>query len=405
MNISDLTITSLDVINAYDVVTGAWLYRLDELQSATISQGQETVDITGKQGRKLATLKRNKTATISGANGLVSGGMLESQTGCKFENKITKVRWDDYLVVTGGTATTNYRAVGNVGSEIISIDIRNSDGTAGVVLEQDATPSDGKFAYDPATKEITFSGIADGTEVIAHYDRNIQASVLENYSDTYSGKAALYVDATAEDKCANVFHLQFYFPKADFNGEFSIEMGGDQVVHNFEAEALTNGYCSASTAAEGILWTYTIFGATQGDAEDDTTAENPEDTTKATTDKLTIPGQTESLLGKNVSELIGTDVQVYEDGSVVGTLKNVTDFTEFNKADPAEQSGHYFPFHLTQTGTKMTLKKNGVAKAGKQNMDFDADIIFRVDDANTTFTVEVDSTEVITLSFKGATFA
>lgn len=269
MNVSDLTITSLDIINAYDVVTGAWMYRLDELQNATISQGQETVDITGKQGRKLSTLKRNKTATISGTNGLVSGGLMESQTGCKFENKTTKVRWDDYLVVSGNEAVTAYRAVGSVGSEVISVDIRNSDGTLGVILEQDAEAGDGKFAYNPETKTLTFVDIPDGTEVIAHYDRNIQASVLENYSDTYSGKATLYIDATAEDKCANIYHIQFCFPKADFNGEFSIEMGGDQVVHNFEAEALTNGYCSASTAAEGILWTYTIFGANAEDAEED----------------------------------------------------------------------------------------------------------------------------------------
>lgn len=110
-------------------------------------------------------------------------------------------------------------------------------------------------------------------------------------------------------------------------------------------------------------------------------------------------------MGKTVSELIGTDIKVYADGSVKGTLKNVSDFTEFNTADVKEQSGHYFPFHLTQAGTKMTLKTNGVAKAGKENMTFDPDIIFRVADKNTTFTVEVDGKEVVTLNFKNAIFA
>lgn len=122
-------------------------------------------------------------------------------------------------------------------------------------------------------------------------------------------------------------------------------------------------------------------------------------------DKLTIPAQSQTLLGKSVSELIGTDVKVYADGTVYGTLKNVTEFTEFNEAEPDEQSGYYFPLHLTQTGEKMTLKKNGVSKAGKLDMDFDADIIFRVDDANTTFTIEVDGAEVVTLNFKNAIFA
>lgn len=122
-------------------------------------------------------------------------------------------------------------------------------------------------------------------------------------------------------------------------------------------------------------------------------------------DRLTIPAQGQTLLGKLVSDLIGTDVQVYADGSVTGTLKNVSGFTEFNSADVSEQSGHYFPLYLTQTGTKMTLKTNGVAKFGKEDMDFDPDILFRVADKNTTFTIEVDGVQVVTLNFKKATFA
>ena len=53
----------------------------------------------------------------------------------------------------------------------------------------------------------------------------------------------------------------------------------------------------------------------------------------------------------------------------------------------------------------MTLKTNGVAKPEKENMAFDPDILFRVSDANTTFTIEVDGKEVITLNFRKAIFA
>jgi hypothetical protein len=80
-------------------------------------------------------------------------------------------------------------------------------------------------------------------------------------SDTYSGKCSLYVDAFAEDKCAGVYRIQFYIPKADFNGEFSFEMGDNQTAHAFEAESLA-GACGSA----GTLWTYTIFGANAADA-------------------------------------------------------------------------------------------------------------------------------------------
>ena len=261
MNINDIAITSLEVISGFDISTGAYLFTLDELQNATIANSQEKQDITGKQGRKLTSLKKNKSVVVSGSNGLVSGGLFELQVGSKFENKATEVMWTDYLTVSSNSATTNYTAVGTEGAEISAVYTKNSDGTLGEPLEQAASAAAGKFAYAPDTKQLTFTGLTDGTEVVVYYMRKIQANTLENLSDQYSGKCALYIDALGEDKCANVYRIQFYIPKADFSGEFSLEMGDNQTVHAFEAEALAGG-CGGSAA----LWTYTIFGANAADA-------------------------------------------------------------------------------------------------------------------------------------------
>ena len=256
MNINDITITSLETITAFDTITGAYKFTLDELQSSTIANSQEKTDITGKGGRKISSLKRNKAVTISGNNGLVSGGLLEMQTGGKFENKATEVLWTDYQTVSGSKATTAFKAVGTAGAEIKELKIRKADGTLTESLEQAAEVAEGKFTYDPATKALAFhENVEDGTEIVIYYERKVLADVLSNESDVYSGKCALYVDALAEDKCSNVYRVQFYIPKADFSGEFSIEMGDNQTVHAFEAESLS-GACGAGAN----LWTYTIFG-------------------------------------------------------------------------------------------------------------------------------------------------
>lgn len=261
MNINDITITSLETITAFDVVTGNYKFTLDELQNATIAQSQESAEITGKGGRKLSTLKRNKAVTISGTNGLVSGGLLEIQTGSSFENKTTEVLWTDYLTVSNKTATTSWKAVGTEGAEIEALYIKNSDGTLGEPLEQSDTAATGVFTYAPDTKTLTFhTDVVDGTEIVVYYKRKIQADVLKNESDVYSGKCSLFIDALAEDKCANVYRVQFYVPKADFSGEFSFEMGDNQTVHAFEAESLA-GACGAGSS----LWTYTVFGANASD--------------------------------------------------------------------------------------------------------------------------------------------
>lgn len=259
MNINDVTITSLETITTFDMI-GKYLFTLDELQNASISNTQETEDITGKQGRKLSSLKRNKAVTVSGTNGMVSGGLMEIQTGGSFVNGTTVVLHTDYLEVSSNQATTSFKAVGTSGAEIIDAFVRNDDGTVGDIMTQGATASDGVFTYSPETKQMEFSGLADGTEIVVHYNRKIQASVLANDSDVYSGKCQMYIDALGEDKCANVYHIQFFFPKADFSGEFSIEMGDSQTVHSFEAEALA-GACGTG----GKMWTYTIYGANTED--------------------------------------------------------------------------------------------------------------------------------------------
>lgn len=111
------------------------------------------------------------------------------------------------------------------------------------------------------------------------------------------------------------------------------------------------------------------------------------------------PGS-QTLLWKQVSELVGDDLMVKADGSVTGTFHHVTGYTEFS-SEPDEQEGYYFPFHLTKTGSKMTFKKNG--SPTKQNIAFDPDIIFRVT-KNDTFEVLVDNQSVVTFNFSGATF-
>lgn len=260
--IQDLTVTSLETITAFNHISGAYLFTLDELQNATIGQGEEKTDITGRAGRKITSLKRNKTFTIDATNGMLSAGLLSLQTGTDWETKETVVRHTDYLTVKNNEAATQWKASGTAGAEIVDLIVKNEDGTLSNSLEQAETAAEGKFAYNPETKKLIFSGIEDGTEVIVYYDRKISADVLEGDGSKYSGKATLYIDFIAEDKCGKSYHGQFFVPKADISGEFSIEMGDNQTVHAFNAEALA-GACGLSG---DNLWTFTIFGSDTQDA-------------------------------------------------------------------------------------------------------------------------------------------
>lgn len=265
----DIAITSIETMDFFEPASKAYMFSLDEIQSATVAQTQDKENITGKQGRAINSLKRNKAITISGNSGIVSGGLLELQTGGKFVNKKTQVMWCDYLTVASNKATTSFKAVGAEGNEIESIYVRNGDGTLGKEYTQNSTAdATGHFAYTPTTKQIDFfeGDIDDGTEIVVYYKRQIQADVLENMSDHYSGKATAYINAMGEDKCANIYRVQIYVPLGDFNGEFSLEMGENQAVHAFEFEALAGSGCGMNQS--GLLWTWTIFGSDAEDAVD-----------------------------------------------------------------------------------------------------------------------------------------
>ena len=116
---------------------------------------------------------------------------------------------------------------------------------------------------------------------------------------------------------------------------------------------------------------------------------------------MTIPSQGQTLYGKRISSLIGGDVKVYEDGTVTGTMKHVTGYTGFNEADPEDQEGYFFPFHLTKSGTNMTFKKNGAAS--KENIPWEADNVFRVTSSD-TFEVLVDDESVVIFNFAKVAF-
>lgn len=253
----NLIITEIESISAYDLQTKSLIAYLDELQNVTISHTEDKEDVTGKNGRKLSTLKRNKRVTISGTNGLLSAGLLQAQIGSRFEEtQSTQVKYDETLTVEDGKVKLTYRAVGALGSEILGVLIRNVNGTINSALFQSSRAKNDEFQYNSLTKTITFdkTAVPDGAMAIVFYMRNIEGVVLENKSEHFSTKAFIYADFAAEDKCNHIFRGQFYFPFAEFSGEFDIEMGDSQTVHNFEAEAL-----SGACGKDGMLWSFTIF--------------------------------------------------------------------------------------------------------------------------------------------------
>lgn len=254
IDVSKLSITEIDQITCFNNA-GELEFIMDEIQEGSISNTQEKSDITGRGGRKIGSLKKNKSVTISATNGLLVGGALAAQTGTEVKQGSFKVRKTEIVAVNSDKATITGTPVGTTGAEIGYVYLKNANGSLGKKFEQDATASaTGKFAY--ATNEITFfaGDIADGTEVVVFYDEEVTAAKISNDSEKYSKVLKMYIDVTCQDNCDNQYHGQFVIQRCDFSGEFELSMGGDPTVHAIEGESLAGG-CSGSTN----LWDFIVY--------------------------------------------------------------------------------------------------------------------------------------------------
>lgn len=107
--------------------------------------------------------------------------------------------------------------------------------------------------------------------------------------------------------------------------------------------------------------------------------------------------------GKQVSELMGEDVKIMSDGSVVGTFPFVDNFTEFS-GTKAEQSGNYFCLKLGKeyTGKNVTVERTS-GTGGKKKSANETEWVLRLTDGvKTVYKITADAVPDLTLSFSEA---
>jgi hypothetical protein len=213
----------------------------------------ETVWSTGKEGRRLSSLKRNKTCTITANNGFIVGGLL-AQTIGDFDpeedfvsESISMPAFERIEVGAGGVSVlTTFTATGTAGNELGFIYMANKDGSQGQKYAQDATASATKFAYVPGTKTITLpTGIfTEGDVVIVFYDYLGTGRKYSNKSDSYAGDVYLVADIMIKDVCdGSLLHSKLVMPKVTISDNFSYTFGDSMAVQAFSAEA-NSSICS-----------------------------------------------------------------------------------------------------------------------------------------------------------------
>lgn len=256
--INDFTITEFIDFEAYLRGNGMLDFRLEDLQNFTLNATQDKNPLTGKNGRVIGYKKTNKAITGEGTYGMISAGLMKTQTGGEITNGTYNVKKSELKAVSGATLVTDAKAVGTEGAEIGFIKVLAENGAVAATYEQATTADATHFSYDPETKTITLpvdadtAVIADGTKVIYAYERTVEGTKVTNPSDTFSEVREVWIHCFGTDACDNEYYAAIYIPRADFSGEFSLELGGDQTVHNFSLDGMVD-LCNPTGAGNNLF--------------------------------------------------------------------------------------------------------------------------------------------------------
>lgn len=241
-----LIIKSIEEIYAFSKSTSELLFAFDQIKSGELSGDNEVVYAEGKNGAQLAALKKSKTTKLTCENGYVVASALAGQFGSDVEaassdNKFTVQRQEN-LPVDAETKKVITLTETPVASSVKYIYLLNEDQTKKKTL---AVTTDFTIQDKTVTLNEASADAADRYLVI--YDTEVDvAKRIINSGDTFSETVKVVVNMLGEDPCTKLDYLiQATMPSADVSGTWSLSVGDNPAVHNFEANAMINA-CSAN---------------------------------------------------------------------------------------------------------------------------------------------------------------
>ena len=236
------TITSVETIENYSRTDDTCLNILDEIKNITLSNSEDSADVTGKNDTVLFTIKKNKAVEGSGSSGYISGSLLSLQTGSDPVSGKIKFRKREVISFekSATEVTTAETAVGIAGSELLNVLI-TVDGTT-TKYEQASSEDTTHVAYASGTKKITLptdvATDAGTIEVVYEYEKD--GASVGNSADTYGKTTHTFINCIGKNTCDETYFIQIEIYRCDWNANFDFDMGGDGVEHPFQFKSLVD---------------------------------------------------------------------------------------------------------------------------------------------------------------------
>ena len=205
-NLNELILDKVRSVEEYDIATDELVGMTKLAEEPKLSTSADNTEITDAYGSTIADLYRAQKGEFSYTNSLHSLDLAAAQYGTKKEvatasKKIIVPVSETIQIGTDGEVGLKYVPVGTTGAEVKEVKIVNENNTFGKTYTVSATPGDGKFTINAASKKITLPSDVTG-KVFVHYERESEQAIkITKKSDSETEVRKLIIHALFRNPC------------------------------------------------------------------------------------------------------------------------------------------------------------------------------------------------------------
>lgn len=219
--------------------TGAPLYVLTQLSSATIDIASDSNDINDKNGNLVKRIYKSKTGTFQATNAFVNANIIQAASGAQaeFASSGSKIKFPKIVSGKPGTAVNISGAV----TGTIKVNAYYGDGTMGEAVSSSAVTA--AISGDTLTLPDKM-GDADG--FIVRFIRQVEnGAVIRNNAEKFPSTVNMLLKCKYYDPCAKntVKSLYVELPAFQAAPDTSLALSSDSTTMDFSG-ALEIDYCS-----------------------------------------------------------------------------------------------------------------------------------------------------------------
>lgn len=204
-NPNEVILERVRFVEEYNIETDEIEGRYTQIEDPSLQFSADGQVVSDAMGSEVVTFYNAQTGTFDFTNSFHSLDLMASQFGAKKEigSEENKIRTpvSETIEIKDGKVVLKYTPVGVAGAEVKYVKVINAANEFGDTYEVSATPGDGKFTIDAASKTITLPEGVTGKVFVNYEKDSVDAVRVVKTTDGVPEVKKLLIHAIFHEKC------------------------------------------------------------------------------------------------------------------------------------------------------------------------------------------------------------